>query len=143
VLVLDDDCLFHRDFDALLDHCAQELPRDWKLFQLGSMQYDWALTRPYSEHLYLPDGVLVASHAVGLHRDCYAPLLEGIARWSLPFDIGPLQDCSRRFAEASFIAQPNLIIQDQAESDINSSDQAAEEVAKAANVYRWVLADYC
>ncbi len=142
VLVLDDDCLFHRDFERLFDACARELPRHWKLFQLGTMQYDWVLTRPYSKHLYLPEGVLVASHAVGLQRDAFPVLLDAIGRWSLPFDIGPLQDCSRLFGEASFVAQPNLIIQDQSESDINSSEVAAAEVRKKANVYRWQLDDY-
>lgn len=142
VLVLDDDCLFHKDFRAAFAAAHAELPAKWKIFQLGTMQYDWPLVEDYSPRLYLPHGVLVASHAVGLHADTFAPLLDGISRWTLPFDIGPLQDCARLFDEASFICKPNLIIQDQTESDINSSDVAKSEASKAQNIYRWDPALY-
>ncbi len=142
VLVLDDDCLFHKNFRSAFATAHAELPATWKIFQLGTMQYDWPLVEDYSQHLYLPHGVLVASHAVGLHADTYAPLLDGISRWTLPFDIGPLQDCARLFDEASFICKPNLIIQDQSESDINSSDVAKSEASKTKNIYRWDPALY-
>lgn len=142
VLILDDDCLFHKRFATLFSAAYSELPRSWRLFQLGSMQYNWSMTEDYSDHLYLPHGVLVASHAVGLQRETYAMLLDGISRMTLPFDIGPLQDCARAFDDMSFVCKPNLIIQDQAESDINSSDVAKIESEKAQNIYRWNLADY-
>lgn len=137
VLVFDDDCLFHMDFQAAFHSAYSELPANWRLFQLGTMQYNWQLVDDYSAKLYLPRGVLVASHAVGLHSETYPSLLEGIARMTLPFDIGPLQDTARIFSETSFICTPNLVIQDQSESDINSSDVAKDEAMKAQNIYRW------
>lgn len=142
VLVLDDDACFHKDFHHLFDRAVAELPSDWKLFQLGTMQYDWDQTRPYSDHLYLPDGVIVASHAVGFHADAIPVMLDSIDRWSLPFDIGPLYYACREFKEKSFVALPNLIIQDQSESDIASSDVAHTESQKASNIYRWNIQDY-
>lgn len=137
VLILDDDCLFHRDFCNAFNASYAELPANWRIFQLGTMQYDWNLIDEYSTRLYLPRGVLVASHAVGLHAETFPSLLEGIARMTLPFDIGPLQDTARLFSDASFICMPNVIIQDQTESDINSSDVAKSESSKAKNIYRW------
>jgi glycosyltransferase involved in cell wall biosynthesis len=142
VLILDDDCLFHKEFTPLFSKTYSELPSKWKIFQLGTMQYNWPLVETYSEHLYLPHGVLVASHAVGLHRDTYPVLLDGISRMTLPFDIGPLQDCARIFTESSFVSMPNLIIQDQSESDINSSDVAKGEAEKKNNIYRWGISSY-
>lgn len=142
VLILDDDCLFHKNFLELFSTAYKQLPSNWRIFQLGTMQYDWSLTDPYSEHLYLPRGVLVASHAVGLHAETYPSLLEGIDRKTLPFDIGPLQDAARKFSEESFVCIPNLIIQDQSESDINSSDVAKSEAAKKLNIYKWELSQY-
>lgn len=142
VLILDDDCLFHREFEAGFSAAYTELPANWRIFQLGTMQYNWPLVDEYSERLYLPRGVLVASHAVGLHSETYPALLDGICRMTLPFDIGPLQDCGRIFTESSFICMPNLIIQDQSESDINSSDVAKAEASKAQNIYRWDPTQY-
>jgi glycosyltransferase involved in cell wall biosynthesis len=142
VLILDDDCLFHKDFANNFHAAYTELPANWRMFQLGTMQYDWNLIEEYSSKLYLPRGVLVASHAVGLHAETYPSLLEGIARMTLPFDIGPLQDTARIFTEQSFICTPNLIIQDQTESDINSSDVAKIESEKMTNIYKWEVTKY-
>jgi len=142
VLVFDDDCLFHRDFHGLFHSATVQLPADWKVFQLGTMQYNREWTRPYSKNLYLPDGVIVASHAVGLHRDVLKPLLRHIDRWSLPFDIGPLQHVCREYREKSFILDPNIVIQDQSESEIASSEVAKAEAEKANNVYGWHLPSY-
>ncbi|QDI82180.1 glycosyltransferase [Methylorubrum populi] len=142
VLILDDDGVFHKDFRKLFTKAVSQLPCDWKILQLGTMQYDWDWTRPYSENLYLPDGVLVGSHAVGLTADVIPIMLEHIERFNLPVDIGALHYAAREFREKSFVAVPNLIIQDQRESDINSSEVAEAESAKVNNIYRWNLADY-
>ena len=142
ILVLDDDGVFHKDFHNIFDRAMTQLPDNWKICQLGTMQYDWELIRPYSEHLYMPDGVVVASHAVGFHMDVASIMLDYIDRWSLPFDIGPLHYACRSFKEQSFIVSPNLIIQDQSESDINSSEVAKVEAAKKFNVYKWEINEY-
>jgi GR25 family glycosyltransferase involved in LPS biosynthesis len=142
VLVLDDDGLLHRDTRAIFDRAMRQLPSDWRILQLGTLQYDWDWTRPYSENLYLPDGVVVGSHAVGFHRDVIPTLLEAVDRWTLPFDVGPLHDACRRFREKSFVIRPNLVIQDSSESDIASSDVALAEGMSETNVYRWTLKDY-
>ena len=142
-LVLDDDCLFHKDFHKLFDAVVSELPHDWRLLQLGTMQYDWQLIRNYSKHLYQPDGVLVASHAVGFHRDVIPVFLKYISYRTIPFDMGPLHYAARLYKEQSFVANPNLIIQDNSESDIQSSDVAsnASNLSKD-NIYRWIYDDY-
>jgi GR25 family glycosyltransferase involved in LPS biosynthesis len=142
VLVLDDDCLFHDNFNKLFNAASTQLPPDWKIFQLGTMQYNWEWTRHYSDNLYLPDGVIVASHAVGLHCDTFPKLLEFIDRFTLPFDIGPLHYISRDFREKSFVIQPNIAVQDQSESDINSSDVAKSEAEKLDNIYKWDRSAY-
>lgn len=142
VLVFDDDGLFHKDFNRLFSDAVSQLPLDWKILQLGTMQYDWDWTRPYSENLYMPDGVIVGSHAVGFHADTISLFLEYIERWSLPFDVGALHYVSREYKEKSFVIKPNLVIQDQSESDINSSDVAESEGMKSNNIYGWNLEDY-
>jgi glycosyltransferase involved in cell wall biosynthesis/GR25 family glycosyltransferase involved in LPS biosynthesis len=144
ILILDDDALFHRDFKALFSTAVRELPEDWKIFQLGALQYDWGddWISKFSEHLYLCNGSSVGSHATGIHRSIIPALLHQAARYDLPLDVGALCYVKRAFAEKSFTVLPNLIIQDTSESDIASSDVQQAEGQKRANVYRWVLEDY-
>jgi GR25 family glycosyltransferase involved in LPS biosynthesis len=142
-LVFDDDCLFHKDFHNLFNDVVMQLPSDWKLLQLGTMQYDWSLIRNYSKSLYLPDGVLVASHAVGFHRDLIPLFLRYISYRTIPFDMGPLHYAARLYKEKSFVTIPNLVIQDNSESDIQSSDVASNASnLTQGNVYRWNYDDY-
>lgn len=142
-LIFDDDCLFHKNFHQLFNSVISELPQDWKLLQLGTMQYDWNLIRKYSNHLYQPDGVLVASHAVAFHRDLIPIFLKFIEYRTIPFDMGPLHYAARLFKEKSFVAIPNLVIQDNSESDIQSSDVAGSTSNLSENnVYGWIYSDY-
>lgn len=144
VLILDDDALFHRDFKTLFAAAVRELPEDWKIFQLGALQYDWGddwITK-YSEHLYQCNGSSVGSHATGIHRSVIPALLHQASTFDMALDVGPLCQVKRAYAEKSFTVLPNLIIQDTSESDIASSDVQQAEGQKRANVYRWVLEDY-
>ncbi len=144
ILILDDDALFHRDFKALFASAVRELPEDWKIFQLGALQYDWGedwITK-FSAHLYQCNGSSVGSHATGIHRSIIPALLHQASRFDMPLDVGALCYVKHAFAPQSFTVLPNLIIQDTSESDIASSDVQQAEGQKRANVYRWVLEDY-
>jgi GT2 family glycosyltransferase/GR25 family glycosyltransferase involved in LPS biosynthesis len=144
ILVLDDDALFHRDFDALFQAAAKELPPDWAIFQLGALQYDWGdqWIAKYSEHLYMCNGSSVGSHATGIRRSVLPALLHEAQRFDMPLDVGALCRVKRAFAERSFTVLPNLVIQDTSESDIASSDVQQAEGMKKTNIYRWKLEDY-
>ncbi|MBI4921842.1 MAG: glycosyltransferase [Devosia nanyangense] len=142
ILVFDDDCVFHRDFLELFDKAYSELPRAWKVFQLGTLQSNWRLTEPYSEHLYRPNGVIVGSHAVGLHREALPTLLRFTEAATLPFDIGPLHYASMEFCDSSFVTIPNLAIQENADTDIGTGVVHADRNVKKAATYRWDLDAY-
>ncbi|MCC6468313.1 MAG: glycosyltransferase [Alphaproteobacteria bacterium] len=143
-LILDDDAVFHRDFDAVFAAAATELPEDWAIFQLGALQYDWGdqWISKYSEHLYMCNGSSVGSHATGIRRSVAPALLHEAQRFDLPLDVGALCRVKRSHADKSFTVLPNLIIQDTSESDIASSDVQQGEGQKRTNVYRWKLEDY-
>lgn len=142
VLVLDDDCVFHRNFATIFDRAMYELPANWRILHLGMMQYDWELTERYSEHLYMPHGLIVGSHAVAYRREAMPGLLNWIDMMNLPYDVGPLQKESLRHRNMTFVVTPNLAIQDDLSSDINSSDVAPGEVRSQKNKFRWNLEDY-
>ena len=143
-LVLDDDAIFHGQFTRLFAKIMAQVPTDWRILQLGTLQYHWEREWIdwHGDNLYRCNGSSIGSHAVGYHRDCLPLLLHRCRRFDLAYDIGPLHAAKRAFADACFTFSPNLVIQDTSESDINTSDVQTDEGRKASNMYRWRLPDY-
>jgi len=146
LLVFDDDVLFHRDFEALFAQVAEELPEDWLVLQLGTLQYNWEQPwfDPVSNHLYRTNGAAIGSHAVGMRFEAIPSILDHVSRMDMPFDIGAMSAFTQAFPEQCFIALPNLAIQRLGrKSDINTSEfQKASTIEETAATYRWNLADY-
>jgi SAM-dependent methyltransferase/GR25 family glycosyltransferase involved in LPS biosynthesis len=139
LLVLDDDCIFHRDFASLFAAAFRQLPADWKIVHLGTMQFGWKKTAPYSSNLYRPNGEIVASHAVAYHRSVLPELLSTIDRMPAPFDVGALRSICSKHNKTTFVITPNLAIQHGSESDIRSSEIAWTQ---RPELHRWTMADY-
>jgi GR25 family glycosyltransferase involved in LPS biosynthesis len=145
LLVLDDDVAFHRDFAPLLAAAHAELPPDWLVLQLGTLQYNWdrAAIAPAGRHLYRTEGSAIGSHAVGLRFEVLPFLLELVKRRDLPFDTGPLSAATLAFRERCFVVTPNAAIQVLEDSDIGTSEfQKTRTLETAAGTYRWHLPDY-
>lgn len=145
-LVLDDDVRFHREARALTNAALAELPDDWLVLQLGTLQYEWSedWITWCGRNLYRTNGSSIGSHAVGFDFEVVPFLLEQVSRLQLPFDIGPLSAATRAFKERCFVNFPNAVIQDLTDpSDINTSRfQGGNGIEKAARRYRWDLTDY-
>ena len=145
ILVFDDDVVFHKDFAHVFDAAVAELPDDWLILQLGTLQYHWEgnWAVPAGDHLYRTNGSAVGSHAVCLRLDVIPFVLDHVKRMELPFDTGALAAATRAFAEQCFVITPNIAIQRLGDSDINSSDfQQSRKREEAMRVYRWTEADY-
>ena len=145
LLVLDDDVRFHKDFAALFDLAVEQLPADWLIVQLGTLQYNWE--PPWAEWrtkmLYQTNGGAIGSHAVGMRFEVLPYLLDHTKRMDLPYDVGPLSAATRAFPDRCFVVYPNLAIQALDGSDIGTSDfQKSRSREESAEVYRWRLADY-
>jgi GR25 family glycosyltransferase involved in LPS biosynthesis len=144
VLVLEDDALLHRDTPELFDRVMMQVPSDWRVLQLGTMQLHWEedWIEWYSYNLYRCRGSSIASHAFALRGEAIQALLDACRKRELPFDLGALHSVKRRFAEHSFTVFPNLVIQDAADSDIGMSTIFFREAHKLDNIYRWHLPSY-
>jgi GR25 family glycosyltransferase involved in LPS biosynthesis len=145
LLVLDDDAAFHTSFPELFAAAWQELPPDWMVLQLGTLQYDWGgeAVRPVGRHLYRTGGSAIGSHAVGLRFEVLPYLLDQVRRRDMPFDIGALSAATRTYSDQSFIIRPNAVIQTLEDSDIGTSEfQRTRTLADTARSYRWHLPDY-
>lgn len=146
LLVFDDDMLMHRKTEDIFAAVTQELPKDWLLLQLGTLQYNWKFPwfERASEHLYRTRGSAIGSHAVGIRFDMMPFLLDHASRMDMPFDVGALSAGVHAFPTRSFVTLPNLAIQRLgAGSDISTSDyQKQTSVEEVAATYRWNLRDY-
>ena len=142
VLILDDDCRFHKDFLNIFSNATHEIPNKWRTLHLGTMQFNRDRTETYSNHLYLPHGFIVGSHVVGYNAKAIPAILNRIEMMNLPFDVGPLQQDAMLNRDQTFIVTPNIAIQDNLESDINSSRIDSKETSSPSNPYGWRIEDY-
>lgn len=145
LLVFDDDVQMHKDTQALFAQAMKELPDDWLILQLGTLQYNWSPPwhDRHSPMLYRTNGSAVGSHAVGMRFDVIPFLLDHVKRLDMPYDIGALSAATRAFADRCFVISPNLAIQSMTDTDIGTSDFLQERKREdAAETYRWKLEDY-
>lgn len=145
LLVFDDDVLLHKDIKRLFAQAMAELPDDWLILQLGTLQYNWSepWAQWHSRHLYRTNGSAVGSHAVGMRFDILPFLLDHTKRMDMPYDIGALSAATRAFPERCFVIYPNLVIQSLKDSDIRTSELRRSNTQDEAAVrYKWVLGDY-
>jgi GR25 family glycosyltransferase involved in LPS biosynthesis len=144
LLVLEDDVLLHRDTPELFARIMAQVPDDWRVLQLGTMQLhwqaDWIAWHAYN--LYRCQGSSIASHAFALRKEVIPHFLAACRRCDLPVDLGALHEVKRRFAAQSFTMFPNLAIQDASDSDIGTSTIFFREGRRVDNIYRWHLTDY-
>ena len=144
LLVLEDDVIFHRRTTDLFSAALVDLPDDWRILQLGTMQHEWSedWISWCSPILYKTKFGSIGAHAVGIRAEAIPFLLEEIARMDLPYDVGPLSAATRTMP--SYVIYPNIAIQRfETSSDINSSGFIAANSKEAVSrKFRWTLGDY-
>ena len=143
-LILEDDARFHKRTLALFPAFWAQLPDDWQVLQLGTMQLNWdpGWVEWHSRNLYRCRGSSIASHAFAVDRTVVPLLLERAERLDLPFDLGALHHVKHTAAMTSYTMFPNLVIQDAADSDIRTSTVFFAQMRRRENVYRWQLGEY-
>jgi GR25 family glycosyltransferase involved in LPS biosynthesis len=144
ILVLDDDAIFHKQFNLLFNRIIHQVPKEWMLLQLGALQYHWEekWMEWYSDNLYMCKGCSLGSHAVGMHRSVIPLVLNYCQRFDLPYDEGPLHKPKALYPDKCLTFFPNLIIQDVSESEISDKTNQKNVMSKRDNIYRWDVAQY-
>lgn len=138
ILIFDDDILLHRDFRKAFSEGIPRLPADWYLIMLGAMQHNWDPWISWvNDTFYRCHGSSVASHAVGIDRKMFLPLLWYARRLDLPIDEGALFHIQNVYSEKCFVWYPNLAIQDTSESDISTSAMKSAETNRWLKLFRW------
>lgn len=149
ILCLDDDVVFHRDFEEKFREAVKNIYNNWKLLYLGASQHSWNFpdalfypnkkikrfdpNQPYYHPLFT-DG----SFAVGVHCTVFRLILEQIRKMNCALDSGPLRRVMNVFPEYCFVLTPNLVIADVTDSDIGVS---RNQLAHAKKM-KWDISDY-
>ncbi len=138
IMIFDDDVLLHRDFNKAFAEGVSRMPVGWYLIMLGAMQHNWDPWISWeNDTFYRCHGSSVASHAVGIDRKMFLPLLWYARRLDLPIDEGAVFHIQNVYSERCFVWYPNLVIQDTRESDISTSAMKEGETERWMKLFRW------
>lgn len=142
-LLLEDDCVFHHDANEIFAEVIQQVPHDWYILQLGTMQWHWWYIRPYSENLYCNRGLSIGAHAVGYSQQAIEDALELLEWGDATYDEGVLSTLTGLHPTRSFVIRPNLAVQAGDDSDIGSSAHTSRKrMARRWRRFRWRPEDY-
>jgi hypothetical protein len=140
-LVLEDDAVFHREFDREFDRKARSVPDDWLLFYLGATQTLWgsdgAQWPPESE---VPEYYKLVNawgaFAVGVSREAAVEMLAQHRKFDCRIDICTLPFVTKKNVGRCFAAYPHIVIADVRFSDLRG---ASGDIADFAKTCRWSL----
>lgn len=138
VLVLEDDVLVHRDFSSLFARSWSEVPSNWKVVYLGSVQAAADRSERVSDHLYNPGAMANGSYAVAIDSSVFDHLIGVIDRLDMPFDSGALREIDVAHAAQVFAMDPPVIIADVSQSTIRDG----RSLEAHADKHGWHLDDF-
>jgi len=137
ILVLQDDLLFHKNFEEEFMRIPERVPKNWKLLYLGATQHNWNHVEFRSKY-YFPMGTADGAFAVGIHHSIFRELMSEITKFNMPFDSGALKAIQRNYGRQCLVLQPNLLIADIRDSDLRNS----RDIESYATKFRWNLKFY-
>jgi GR25 family glycosyltransferase involved in LPS biosynthesis len=153
ILILEDDVLFMKNFHHEFENFTGIISgKNWKFLYLGATQASWDIpgcisypdksvkTYQPGQPFYHPVST-VGSFALAIHYSQFKSIISKIDEMNCPFDwIYKLS--FKQLSEQSFVAQPNLIIADNAESDNMPENITSDQKLLAITRRKWDLTKY-
>tara|TARA_B100000674_G_scaffold497653_1_gene532278 strand:- start:3570 stop:4304 length:735 start_codon:yes stop_codon:yes gene_type:complete len=140
ILILEDDVLFHKNFNYLFKLHTQYIPEYWKLLFLGSSMHSWRINeRCILKNGYLiPKGSIPGAFALGIKSDIYNQLISLILQCRSAWDLEPIKIINKMYYKQCFVIFPNIIISDTRDSNIRNG----KNLNKKARDCLWDLKNY-
>lgn len=149
ILCLDDDIIFHRQFERYLENALGNIPVNWKLLYLGASQHEWNVPynlnypahvgkKEYADHPFYYPVRTDGSFAVGIDSSVFKDILSEIELMNCSLDSGPLRSIQSKYPHQCFVLTPNMIIADVKQSDIG----VERDQGKMASKLRWKMGSY-
>lgn len=153
ILILEDDVMFMKNFHHEFKNFIGIISgKSWKFLYLGATQASWDIpgsiiypdkslkTFQPDQPFYHPVSTF-GSFALAIHHSQFKGIINKIDEMNCPFDwIFKLS--FNQFSEQSFVAQPNLIIAGNAESDNRPEKITSEQKLLALTRRKWDLTKY-
>lgn len=131
ILILEDDAVFHKDFDNQFNKRIQMIPQDWKLLYFGTSMRRWRFRERAQHHkgrqYCTSKGTIAGAFAVGIDASVFPELLINLNVTNQAWDIGPLKSINLRYNPKCIILYPYLILCDTRESDIRRNKSLEEK----------------
>jgi glycosyltransferase involved in cell wall biosynthesis len=153
ILILEDDVLFIKNFHHEFENFTRVIAgKNWKFLYLGATQACWDIP----ECIVYPDKSLktyqpgqpyyhpvstVGSFALAIDRSQFKGIIEKIDNMNCPFD-WIYHRSFNQFSDQSFVAQPNLIVADFAESDNRVNNIPDTQKLLVITRRKWDLTKY-
>ena len=138
ILVLQDDIIFHNDFNNLFKKKINKISENWKLLYLGASQKKWEKIIINNETDYYNSYNTDGAFAVGIDCSVFDTLLKEIEKIQAPFDSGALQFIQKKYKDECFVFFPNIIIADVRDSDCRES----RNIKQYSEVFKWNIGDF-
>lgn len=122
ILILEDDVILANNFEEKVQHFLSILPEDWKVLQFGASQYGWEsfeLDRAARDGFYKPRMLeTTGSFAIAFDMSIADDLIEAEEAFESPFDLLPMGEMYEKYLGKCFVAYPNIVMPDVADSSI-------------------------
>jgi len=149
ILCLDDDLIFHKDFEQIFANAITKVPENWKLLYLGASQHEWNVPynldyptevseKEFRDYPYYYPIRTDGSFAVGIDSSIYQDILDSISLMNCSLDSGPLRGIQQKHKSECFVVNPNIIIANVSQSDIG----VERNQEKMASKFRWKMDRY-
>jgi glycosyltransferase involved in cell wall biosynthesis len=121
-LILEDDVVLANNFEDKFLEFIKYVDDDWKLLQLGASQYGWESVNEIEANRnghYLPRRLdTCGSFAIAFDCSIIDELIEAEKFFEAPFDHLPMGEIYERYLGKCYVAFPNLVMPDVADSSI-------------------------
>ena len=138
ILLLQDDIIFHNDFNNLFKKKINKISENWKLLYLGASQKKWENIQINREIGYYKPSNTDGAFAVGIDCSIFGILIKEIEKIQAPFDSGALQFIQKKYSEQCFVFFPNIIIADVRDSDCRSY----RDINEYSEIFKWNIRDF-
>lgn len=125
ILILEDDVILSHDFEIGIKRFMDNIKDDWKLIHLGASQYGWediSTFKAKKDYYYHPRQLkTTGSFAIGIDMSIADEIIDLQEKFEVPFDHISMGEIYEKYNDKCFVAYPNLIMPDVADSSIRGS----------------------
>jgi len=142
ILILEDDAVFHKNFNDEFSGRISKIPSDWKLLYFGTSMRKWRINEraqrnKINEYL-TSQGTIAGAFALGVDASVFPDLLIDLNITNKPWDIGTLRTINTKYNSKCIVLYPYLILCDTRDSDIRRNKSLQEKNQTCG----WCISDF-